>query len=277
MKKVLSILALALALVACTDKPQWTPAAPSQPVVTSLTLDTAKSFSSNTLHRAELYHVDGVIVKLSLADLTDYEKKTDASEPHNNQLLVGISAAQVDSKDADKGILDCKIACVGAASSLDEVKYLYEALLAAEQAPVVPEETPETPEAPETASEETPGEGTTEPTPEETPKYTVSSLEWDSYALVPTTSATPEEKADEKEANVYKAPEKWGYIVRYTDVDGKVLLSYAILVDSYSITEAIAENIVELPNYGITTTLYEYSYSCVAGIQYKMFDAQGWK
>ena len=67
MKKVLSIFALALALVACTDKPQWEPATPSQPLTTSLTLDTAKSFASNSLNRATIYHINGSVINSVLS------------------------------------------------------------------------------------------------------------------------------------------------------------------------------------------------------------------
>lgn len=262
MKKVLSILALALALVACNDKPQWEPAAPSQPVVTSLTLDTAKSFSSNTLNRAEIYHINGASIKLSLYDATDYENVVDYTEAHHSQLVIGISAAQLGSDDAKKGVVPCQILCVGPVNSINDID------LSLANTTNADFETP----APAEAGE---GENNEEAAP--------IKLEWANIAALPALNAEPEEKKAEADPLVYKSSEKIGYIVRYAaeelNEDGSTTLTvyetYAVVVDSFSATEAVVENEVQLPNIGSSTVIPEYSYSCVAGLQYKRFDGNG--
>ena len=256
MKKVLSILALALALVACTDKPQWEPAAPSQPLTTSLTLDTAKKFASNSLNRATIYHINGKIIKLSLADLTDYEKVVDNTEAHHSQLVLALSAAQLGTDDAKNGVLPCEILCVGKVNSIDDIDL---SLATTSNADF---------EEPSTAEAET-----------EAPAEETVKLQWGATAVLPTLSTEAEEKAAETDPNVYKASAKYGYIVRRAvedlNDDGSTSLqvfeTYAIVVNSYAITEACTETEVVLPNYGATTVIPEYSYSCVAGIEYKKF------
>ena len=261
MKKVLSILALALALVACTDKPQWEPATPSQPLTTSLTLDTAKAFASNSLNRATIYHINGKIIKLSLSDATDYDV-VDYSKVHNADLQVVISAAQLGNDDAKNGVLPCEILCVGKVNSIDDIDLSLATTSNADFEEPAEEVTPATAEA------------ETEAPAEETVK-----LQWGATAVLPTLSTVAEEKAAETDPNVYKASAKYGYIVRRAvedlNEDGSTSLqvyeTYAIVVNSYAITEACTETEVVLPNYGATTVIPEYSYSCVAGIEYLRF------
>ena len=263
MKKVLSIFALALALVACTDKPQWEPATPSQPLTTSLTLDTAKSFDSNSLNRATIYHINGSVIKLSLSDATDYDV-VDYSKAHNADLQVVISAAQLGSSDAKDRVLPCEILCVGKVNSIADIDLSLATTTNADFEESAEEATPATAEAGE---------------PAETPAEEPVKLQWGTTAVLPTLSTVAEEKAAETDPNVYKAATKYGYIVRRSvenlNDDGTTSLevyeTYAVVVTSYSITEAYAETEVLLPNYGVTTVFPEYSYSCVAGIEYKKF------
>ena len=255
MKKVLSIFALALALVACTDKPQWEPAAPSQPLTTSLTLDTAKSFDSNSLNRATIYHINGSVIKLSLSDATNYDV-VNYTKVHNADLQVVISAAQLGSSDAKDRVLPCEILCVGKVNSIADIDL---SLATTSNADF---------EEPSTAEAET-----------EAPAEETVKLQWGATAVLPTLSTVAEEKAAEADPNVYKASAKYGYIVRRAvedlNDDGSTSLqvfeTYAIVVNSYAITEACTETEVVLPNYGVTTVIPEYSYSCVAGIEYLRF------
>ena len=259
MKKVLSIFALALALVACTDKPQWEPATPSQPLTTSLTLDTAKSFDSNSLNRATIYHINGSVIKLSLYDATDYDV-VDYSKVHNADLQVVISAAQLGSSDAKDRVLPCEILCVGKVNSIADIDMSLATSTNADFEETTEEAVPANAEA-------------------EVPAEEPIKLQWGTTAVLPTLSTVAEEKAVETDPNVYKAATKYGYIVRRSvenlNDDGTTSLevyeTYAVVVTSYSITEAYAETEVLLPNYGVTTVFPEYSYSCVAGIEYKKF------
>ena len=269
MKKVLSILALALALVACNDKPQWEPAAPSQPVVTSLTLDTAKAFSSNTLNRTEIHHINGAVIKLSLYDATDYDV-VDYTAAHHSQLVIGISAAQLGDDDAKDGVVPCQILCVGPVNSINDIDLSLANTTNADFETPAPAPAP----APEPAEA---GEG------ENNEEAAPIKLEWANIAALPALNAEPEEKKAEADPLVYNSSSKIGYIVRHAaeelNEDGSTTLTvyetYAVVVDSFSATEAVVENEVQLPNIGSSTVIPEYSYSCVAGLQYKRFDGNG--
>lgn len=73
MKKIIVILLAAAALLCGCTKSASTVAGPDTPKVAALAYDTASLFYKNTGNRAEIYHVNGRFVKVSLCAIRDEE------------------------------------------------------------------------------------------------------------------------------------------------------------------------------------------------------------